>query len=77
MWWTFAYSVLSHWTFLGAAVLYLLWRKIATPYKFFSDRGIAYKESMPIVGNFGRVVLYKESIFDICIEDYKEFAGKR
>lgn len=70
-------TVLSQWAFLLAVVVYFVWRKISPPYEFYTDRGIVYKSTMPLIGNMSRLFISKESIFDMIINDYKEFAGKR
>lgn len=70
-------TILSQWAFLLAVAFYLVWNNIQPPYAFFADRGIAFKKTLPLIGNIGRLFIKKESIFDMIKIDYDEFAGKK
>lgn len=69
--------VLSQWALLAAAAIYFVYRKITAPFTFFADRGIAFVKPYPIFGNFGRMSLKRESIFDLVVNNYNDFKGKR
>lgn len=77
MLWSILSVVVGQWALLVAAALYLVWRKINAPFTFFADRGVAFKKPMPIFGNFGGMTLQRESIFDLVVNSYREFKGKR
>lgn len=69
--------VLSQWALLVAIAIYFVHRKLTASFSFFADRGIAFKKPHPFFGNFGAMTLNRESLFDLIVNSYNEFKGKR
>lgn len=77
MLWSFLALVLSQWTLLAAACIYFLYRRITRPFQYFADRGIVYAKPL---GSFVRLfdlILQRVSIYDLILNDYNKFKGKR
>lgn len=58
-------------------VVYFAWRKIMSPYSYFSERGIAFQKPAPIFGNVARMMLYRESLLEAIVRPYNEFRHKK
>lgn len=77
MLWSIVSLVLSQWALLLAVAFYFGYRKMMAPFTFFADRGIAFLKPYPIFGNFGAMTFQRESMFDLIVNNYNDYKGKR
>lgn len=62
---------------LALSGVYFIVRVALKPLKFFKERGIPFKKPVPILGSMAKVTFRQESLYDLVLNSYNEFKGKK
>lgn len=75
------WSICSTICFTGAIIVlsvgYLFYNWITASFDHFDKNGVAFKKPWPIFGTLGAVIFRRESLFDMIVNAYNQFEGKR
>lgn len=72
--WSF---VASPWTILFATATYALYRWSTSTFRIFERKGLVFIKPLPFVGNFGGILLGKQSLLDFVLESYNAYGDSR
>lgn len=67
----------SQWLLIFAVLLYLIYRWSTATFGFFSEKGIPFVKPYPFLGNFGSVLLRKQTFHEILLDIYSEFENEK
>lgn len=70
-------ALYSPWAILAVAAGYILYTCIMAPYDHFAKRGVVFQKPWPVLGTMGTMILRQESMFDMVVNSYNQFKGKR
>lgn len=75
---SFEFSLFSNWTsYALLGLVFLLYKWSMSSFTYFEKTGVAFNKPWPIIGNFGPLLLKKETLQDMVTEAYNKFQNNR